>query len=159
MVMKVPGLAVLALMTAALTATAGQAAEFTVKAVNRPDYKAVFGRVESRDLVPARARIGGTILSLAVEEGSVVKAGDVIGTMGDSGSPGAVHLHFEYWRSGGESDAVDAEPLITRVCGLDKDARPDDDAAAPKPEPVAVTQTATVPRPDASIEGEVFTND
>jgi RND family efflux transporter MFP subunit len=83
MVMKVPGLAVLALMTAALTATAGQAAEFTVKAVDRPDYKAVFGRVESRDLVPARARIGGTILSLAVEEGSVVKAGDVMAVVAD----------------------------------------------------------------------------
>ena len=101
----------------------------------------------------------GHMDEVLVKGGQRVKAGDVIGTMGDSGSPGAVHLHFEYWRSGGESDAVDAEPLITRVCGLDKDARPDDDAAAPKPEPVAVTQTATVPRPDASIEGEVFTND
>lgn len=99
----------------------------------------------------------GHMDTVLVKGGQRVKAGDVIGTMGDSGSPGAVHLHFEYWRSGGESDAVDAEPLITRVCGLGKDARPDDDA--PEPEPVAVTQTATVPRPDASIEGEVFTND
>jgi murein DD-endopeptidase MepM/ murein hydrolase activator NlpD len=48
-----------------------------------------------------------------------VKAGEVIGLMGDTGSPGAVHLHFEYWRSGRESDAVDPERLVKRVCDLD----------------------------------------
>ena len=48
-----------------------------------PDYKSVFARVESRDVVPARARIGGSIMSLAVEEGSAVKAGDVIATVVD----------------------------------------------------------------------------
>ena len=48
-----------------------------------PDYKSVFARVESRDVVPARARIGGSIVSLAVEEGSVVKAGDVIAIVVD----------------------------------------------------------------------------
>jgi len=45
-----------------------------------------------------------------------VKRGQVIGTMGDSGSPGQVHLHFEYWKSGGESDAIDPEPFIRRIC-------------------------------------------
>ncbi len=59
------------------------AAEFTVRAVTRPDLKAVFGRVESRDVVPARARIGGTILTLNVEEGSAVKAGDVVAVVVD----------------------------------------------------------------------------
>jgi RND family efflux transporter MFP subunit len=54
-----------------------------VKAVERPDYKAVFGRVESRDLVPARARLGGTILQLSVEAGSAVKAGDVVAVVVD----------------------------------------------------------------------------
>lgn len=48
--------------------------------------------------------------------GQRVQAGDVIGTMGDTGSPGAVHLHFEFWRSGGESDAIDPRPLIDRIC-------------------------------------------
>lgn len=52
-----------------------------------------------------------------VKGGQRVEAGDVIGTMGDTGSPGAVHLHFEFWRSGGESDAIDPEPLIRRICG------------------------------------------
>jgi murein DD-endopeptidase MepM/ murein hydrolase activator NlpD len=51
-----------------------------------------------------------------VRAGQKVRKGQVIGRMGDSGSPGAIHLHFEYWRSGGESDAVDAAPLIGRIC-------------------------------------------
>jgi murein DD-endopeptidase MepM/ murein hydrolase activator NlpD len=54
-----------------------------------------------------------------VRGGQRVKAGEVIGLMGDTGSPGAVHLHFEYWRSGRESDAVDPERLVKRVCDLD----------------------------------------
>jgi RND family efflux transporter MFP subunit len=48
-----------------------------------PDLKAVFGQVQSRDTVPARARIGGTLISRGVEEGSAVKAGDVIAIVGD----------------------------------------------------------------------------
>ena len=71
------------LLTAVLLASPASAGEFTVTAIARPDYKAVFGRVESRDLVPARARLGGTILSLAVEEGSAVKAGDVVAVVAD----------------------------------------------------------------------------
>jgi RND family efflux transporter MFP subunit len=68
---------------AVLAVAQAQAGDFTVKPVERPDYKAVFGRVESRDLVPARARLGGTIVSLAVEEGSAVKAGDVVAVVVD----------------------------------------------------------------------------
>lgn len=54
-----------------------------------------------------------------VKGGQKVRAGDVIGTMGDTGSPGAVHLHFEYWKSGGESDAIDPRGLIYRICTID----------------------------------------
>jgi RND family efflux transporter MFP subunit len=61
----------------------GHAGEYAVKAFTVPEFKSVFGRVESRDVVPARARIGGTIVSLDVEEGSAVKAGDVIATVVD----------------------------------------------------------------------------
>lgn len=57
--------------------------EVPVTVTERPDLKAVFGQVESRDVVPARARIGGTITALSVEEGSAVKAGDVIATVVD----------------------------------------------------------------------------
>lgn len=45
-----------------------------------------------------------------------VKKGQVIGRMGDTGSPGQVHLHFEYWRSGGESAAVNPMKLLKRIC-------------------------------------------
>lgn len=75
--------AALALMAVVVCSPAVHAAEFTVKAIERPDYKAVFGRVESRDLVPARARLGGTIVQLSVEEGSAVKAGDVVAVVVD----------------------------------------------------------------------------
>lgn len=51
-----------------------------------------------------------------VGAGDRVAAGEVIALMGDTGSPGAVHLHFEYWKSGGESDAVDPEPLLRAIC-------------------------------------------
>lgn len=61
-------------------ATAG---EYKVQDSLRIEYKAVFGQVESRDTALARARIGGTIVSLDVEEGASVKAGDVIATVVD----------------------------------------------------------------------------
>jgi RND family efflux transporter MFP subunit len=48
-----------------------------------PDQKAVFATVESRRVVPARARIGGTLAQLAVREGDHVTLGQVIATVGD----------------------------------------------------------------------------
>jgi murein DD-endopeptidase MepM/ murein hydrolase activator NlpD len=51
-----------------------------------------------------------------VRGGQSVRAGQVIGTMGDSGSPGAVHLHFEYWKSGRESAAVNPASLLRTIC-------------------------------------------
>ncbi|MGC2855742.1 efflux RND transporter periplasmic adaptor subunit [Novispirillum sp. DQ9] len=47
------------------------------------DRKAVFATVESADTLHARARIGGTVGSLAVDDGDPVKAGDVIAVVGD----------------------------------------------------------------------------
>lgn len=58
----------------------------------------------------------GHMDSITVGAGSRVKRGQVIGYMGDTGSPGAVHLHFEYWKSGGESAAVDPYPLLKSLC-------------------------------------------
>ncbi|BCH24203.1 membrane protein [Mesorhizobium sp. L-8-3] len=45
--------------------------------------KAVFGQVESRTVVPARARIGGTIREIRVSEGDEVREGDVIAVVVD----------------------------------------------------------------------------
>jgi RND family efflux transporter MFP subunit len=47
------------------------------------EWKAVYGRVEARDSVPARARLGGTIIALNVTEGDTVKAGDVLAVVKD----------------------------------------------------------------------------
>ncbi|MBP0484218.1 efflux RND transporter periplasmic adaptor subunit [Sagittula salina] len=47
------------------------------------EWKAVYGQVESRDRVPARARIGGTLVSLAVTEGDRVTAGQRIAVVED----------------------------------------------------------------------------
>ena len=76
--------AVAALSPCAL-ASAGRptAAEFVVEPVIVNETKAVFGKVESRDAVPARARIGGTIREIRVDEGSEVAKGDVIAVIVD----------------------------------------------------------------------------
>lgn len=47
------------------------------------EWKAVYGRVEARDTVPARARIGGLVIELDVTEGDSVKAGQKIATVRD----------------------------------------------------------------------------
>ncbi len=56
---------------------------FTVQSTRLTDEKAVFATVESRDVVPARARIAGTIVTLTVREGDEVGEGQVIGVVAD----------------------------------------------------------------------------
>jgi murein DD-endopeptidase MepM/ murein hydrolase activator NlpD len=51
-----------------------------------------------------------------VRSGQRVRAGQVIALTGDSGSPGTPHLHFEFWKSGGESAAVNPKPLVLGLC-------------------------------------------
>lgn len=52
--------------------------------VSVTDWKAVYGRVEARSRIPARARLGGTVVSLAVIEGDVVTAGQVLAEVVDA---------------------------------------------------------------------------
>lgn len=47
------------------------------------EWKAVYGRIEARDRIPARARIGGTLTRLDVSEGDVVQAGQAVATIVD----------------------------------------------------------------------------
>lgn len=47
------------------------------------DWKAVYGQIEARDRIPARARIGGTLVSLTVTEGETVAAGQQIAEIVD----------------------------------------------------------------------------
>ncbi len=58
-------------------------ATLTVEMNEIDDLKSVYGTVRSTDRIEARARIGGTVASLAVDEGSEVKAGEVIALVAD----------------------------------------------------------------------------
>jgi len=52
--------------------------------VSVTEWKAVYGRVEARSRIPARARLGGTLVSLNVIEGDVVTAGQVVAQVVDA---------------------------------------------------------------------------
>lgn len=81
----IPVLIVLAAFSWAGGIGAGRAsaAEFTIEAQTIPELKAVFGQVQSRTVVPARARIGGTIREVAIIEGVEVKEGQVVARVVD----------------------------------------------------------------------------
>ena len=66
-----------------LSAPALAQEEYHVTASQMDDRKAVFGTVQAVDTIAARARIGGTTRELSVDEGSAVKAGEVIATIHD----------------------------------------------------------------------------
>ena len=54
---------------------------------------------------------------IVVGYGESVKAGQLIGYMGDTGSPGAVHLHLEVRPNGWSGGYDDPVPLIKSLCG------------------------------------------
>ncbi len=56
---------------------------FEVQERSAGDLKAVFATVRSTDEINARVRTGGTVASLRITKGSVVKPGDVIATVTD----------------------------------------------------------------------------
>lgn len=72
-----------AFLFALLLPFSAAAAEMTVGPVAITDYKPVFATVESAHMTNARARIGGTVVALKVEEGSEVTQGQVIAIVGD----------------------------------------------------------------------------
>ncbi|WP_203291292.1 efflux RND transporter periplasmic adaptor subunit [Maricaulis parjimensis] len=72
------------ILSLALAAASLQTADtHTVEQTEIPDRKAVFATVESIDTITARARIGGTIGQLQVDEGDSVEAGDVLAVVVD----------------------------------------------------------------------------
>jgi RND family efflux transporter MFP subunit len=77
-------MALLSLVVNALSIPAlAEGESFVVTAREVADPKAVFATVESANVVPARARIGGTVASLLVDEGATVTAGETIAAVGD----------------------------------------------------------------------------
>ncbi|MBT9289540.1 efflux RND transporter periplasmic adaptor subunit [Prosthecodimorpha staleyi] len=63
--------------------TPTRAGSLKIEPVTVPEWKAVYGRVEARDTIPARARVGGTLTELLVSEGDAVKAGQRIAIVHD----------------------------------------------------------------------------
>jgi RND family efflux transporter MFP subunit len=64
-------------------AAAWAESSFTVTLRPLADEKAVFATVESANVVPARARIGGTVAALSVHDGDEVTQGQTIALIGD----------------------------------------------------------------------------
>lgn len=82
MILRFPTIILAAAAIVGIPAAAG-AAEFVVRAVTIPEMKAVFGQVESRIVVPARARIGGSVRELRISQGDEVKEGQAIAVVVD----------------------------------------------------------------------------
>lgn len=84
------------------------------------DQKAVFATVESKRVVPARARIGGTIVELNATEGDSVALGQLLGTVGDEKfalqmkSLDAQIAGLEAQLSQAQTDLARAEDLFSR---------------------------------------------
>jgi RND family efflux transporter MFP subunit len=103
-----------------LIAPAAVAETFFVAPVRVPDEKAVFATVESRNVVPARARIGGTIVALGVKQGDRVAQGQTVATVGDeklvlqTKSLDAQIAGLRAQRQQARGDLDRAEPLFER---------------------------------------------
>tara|TARA_R110002020_G_scaffold136630_2_gene304568 strand:+ start:19046 stop:20014 length:969 start_codon:yes stop_codon:yes gene_type:complete len=65
------------------SASIAQAGTLTLVPTEITEWKAVQARVESRDVVPARARIGGVIEELTISEGDLVTEGQQLGLIKD----------------------------------------------------------------------------
>lgn len=71
------------ILLSALAPDGVHGADLAIRAERVPEMKAVYGQVEARNSVLARARIPGTLVDLTVTEGDVVSAGDVIARIED----------------------------------------------------------------------------
>ncbi|TDH38768.1 efflux RND transporter periplasmic adaptor subunit [Pseudohoeflea suaedae] len=74
----------LSLYAGSLSCSAPALAEtITLAPVSVTEWKAVHGSVETRDVAPARARIGGVVVELTITEGDEVEEGQAIGLVRD----------------------------------------------------------------------------
>jgi len=78
--LRLPLLAVLLAVSVSVPAAAGS---LTLEPTPITEWKAVYGRVEPRDLATARSRLGGILVELSVVEGDAVKAGQKIAVVRD----------------------------------------------------------------------------
>ncbi len=102
----------------------------TVELMTIDDRKAVFGTVESVDTIDARARIGGTLTEMSVDEGSVVTAGQALARIVDDkldAQAAAVRARVDALRAQllqAETDLARAERLL--ASGTAPQSRVDD---------------------------------
>lgn len=74
----------IALLLAGLLVSGSAAAgTLTLAPTTVTEWKAVYGRVEARNTIPARARVAGLVVALDVSEGDLVKAGQKMATVRD----------------------------------------------------------------------------
>lgn len=73
------------------------------------DRKAVLATVQTVDMTPARARIGGTLVELLVDEGSRVEAGEVIARVKDE------KLHLEMQAVQARTASLQAERKLAQI--------------------------------------------
>ncbi len=78
-----PRFLTLGLLAIILTAGSGMAETITVVPERVTEWKAVYGRIEARETVPARARLGGLVVELTVSEGDLVTAGQRLAMIRD----------------------------------------------------------------------------
>ena len=81
--MKLPSRLLLSGLLSATALANVHAAEVAIEPVTIPEMKAVYGQIQPRISVAARARLSGSITDLKVTEGDIVKAGDVIAEITD----------------------------------------------------------------------------
>lgn len=97
-----------------------QADAFLVQKTMVTDWKAVYGTVEARDMIAARARLGGTLVELAVTEGDQVQSGQVLGQIVDEKIAfqlGAIDAQLESLGaqlSNAQAELARAEALLDR---------------------------------------------
>lgn len=77
------------------------------------EWKSVYGTVEARETVPARARIGGVVQSLSVTEGDMVAAGQEIAVVHDD------KIAFQIAALDAQIEALQAQ-LSTAQADLDR---------------------------------------
>jgi len=70
-------------LAAALAISGAAATDYKVAPVSVTVMKSVYGEVQTRDTLAARARIGGTVHDISVKVGDEVTEGDVIATVVD----------------------------------------------------------------------------
>ena len=81
------------------------------------DWKAVYGRIEAKDRIPARSRLGGTLVALSVAEGDMVRAGQVLAEVVDE-KIGFQLAAIDAVREALEAELANAKTELQRVNDL-----------------------------------------